>query len=42
MLSQREEVAGVLGRLDAAVEDLTELSFDTLTTPERLAVLERL
>ncbi len=42
MLSEREEVVGVLDRLDAAVEDLTELSFDTLTTPERLAVLERL
>jgi hypothetical protein len=32
----------VLDRLDAAADDLTELSFDTLTTPELLGVLERL
>ncbi len=32
----------VLDRLDAAIDDLTELSFEALTTPERLRVLERL
>jgi hypothetical protein len=42
MFSERDEVVAVLARLDAAVEDLTELSFDGLTTPERLRVSERL
>ena len=32
----------VLKRVDTAVEDLCELTFDALTTPERLRVLERL
>jgi hypothetical protein len=42
MCSDRDAVVAVLDRLDAAVDDLTALSFDALTTPERLRVLERL
>jgi Domain of unknown function (DUF222) len=42
MHSNREHVVAVLERLDAAVDDLTALRFDALTTPERLRVLERL
>ncbi len=42
MPSDRDAVVAVLDRLDADVGDLTELSFDALTTPERLRVLERL
>ncbi|ETW21993.1 hypothetical protein MGAST_22580 [Mycobacterium gastri 'Wayne'] len=42
MRSDRESVVAVLDRLDAAIDDLTELSFEALTTPERLRVLERL
>jgi hypothetical protein len=40
MLSERDVVAA-FDRLDAAVEELTALGFDALTTPERLALLER-
>ena len=32
----------VLDRVDTAVEELFELTFDALTTPERLRVLKRL
>ncbi len=35
-------MAAVLDRLDADTDDLSELSFDALTTPELLEVLERL
>ena len=42
MRSDRDDVVAVLDRVDAAVEDLCELTFDPLTTPERLRVLERL
>ncbi|EUA06392.1 hypothetical protein I546_5579 [Mycobacterium kansasii 732] len=42
MGSDREPVVAVLDRLDDAIDDLTELSFEALTTPERLRVLERL
>lgn len=40
--SSREQVGAVLDRLDAAVDELLELSFEELTTPERFAVLGRL
>jgi len=36
------EVIAVLDRLDSAVDDLTALCFDALTTPERLLIVERL
>ncbi|ORB83413.1 hypothetical protein B1987_05765 [Mycobacterium kansasii] len=42
MRSDRESVVAVLDRLDADVDELIEMSFDALTTPERLRVLERL
>ena len=42
MRSDRDDVVAVLDRVDAAVEGLCELTFDPLTTPERLRVLERL
>ncbi|AGZ49982.1 HNH endonuclease signature motif containing protein [Mycobacterium kansasii] len=42
MRSDRESVVAVLDRLDADVDALIETSFDALTTPERLRVLERL
>jgi hypothetical protein len=35
-------VVTVLDRLESAVDDLTALHFDALTTPERLRILERL
>lgn len=38
----REEIVEVFDVLHAAVSRLAELSFDTLTTPERLTLLERL
>src|SRR3984957_8800116 len=38
----REEIVEVFDALDAALERLGELSFDVLTTPERLRALERL
>ena len=40
--SSREEIAEVLDALDADLDRLCELSFDVLTTPERLRILERL
>ncbi|WP_176358302.1 DUF222 domain-containing protein, partial [Mycobacterium persicum] len=42
MCSNRESVVAVLDRLDADVDELIEMSFEALTTPERLRVLERL
>jgi hypothetical protein len=42
MRSDGDIVVAVLDRLDADVDDLTELSFDALTTPELLRMLERL
>ncbi|BBY09153.1 HNH endonuclease signature motif containing protein [Mycobacterium noviomagense] len=42
MFSERDEVVAVLDRLESAVDDLTALRFDGLTTPERLRILERL
>lgn len=42
MRSDSESVVAVLDRLDDAIDDLTELSFEALTTPERLRLLERL
>jgi Domain of unknown function (DUF222)/HNH endonuclease len=41
-LSSREEIVEVFDDLDAGAERLCELSFDVLTTPERLRLLERL
>jgi hypothetical protein len=40
--SSREEIVEVFNALDADADRLCELSFDALTTPERLRVLERL
>jgi Domain of unknown function (DUF222) len=40
--SSREEVVEVFDALDAVVSRACELSFDALTTPERLRLLERL
>ena len=40
--SSREEIVGVFDALDAVVDRACELSFDALTTPERLRLLERL
>ena len=39
--SSREEVVEVLDALDAAYKRALDLTFDALTTPERLSVLER-
>ncbi|WIM86530.1 HNH endonuclease signature motif containing protein [Candidatus Mycobacterium wuenschmannii] len=39
--SSRDEVVGVLDALEAGYKAALDLSFDALTTPERLAVLER-
>src|ERR1700712_5319521 len=39
--SSREEVVAVLDALEAAYKRALDLTFDALTTPERLAVLER-
>lgn len=39
--STREEIVEVLGVLDVGLDRLCDLSFDALTTPERLRVLER-
>ncbi|HTM84118.1 MAG TPA: DUF222 domain-containing protein, partial [Mycobacterium sp.] len=39
--SSREGVAGTFDALDAALNRALELPFDALTTPERLALLER-
>jgi hypothetical protein len=41
-VSSREEVVAVFDALRDAVSGLAELSFDSLTTPERLGLLERL
>ncbi|MGB6515119.1 MAG: DUF222 domain-containing protein [Mycobacterium sp.] len=38
----REHIVGRLDALHDVVSDLLELSFDALTTPERLGLLERL
>ena len=40
--SSRAEVAEVLDALDATLDRACELSFDALTTPERLRILQRL
>ena len=40
--STREEIRAVLDALDADVERACELTFDALTTPERLRILVRL
>lgn len=40
--SGRDRIGAVLDRVDAAVDELLGLRFDTLTTPERLRVLERI
>ncbi len=39
--SGREEITAVVDALDADMDRACELSFDALTTPERLALLER-
>jgi hypothetical protein len=41
-VSSREEVVAAVDAFGDAVCGLAELSFDALTTPERLALLERL
>ena len=38
--SSREEIVGVFDALEADFERALELSFDVLTTPERLALLQ--
>jgi hypothetical protein len=40
--SSREEIVEVFDALDAALDRLGELTFDVLTTPERMRALERL
>jgi Domain of unknown function (DUF222) len=40
--SGREEIVGVFDALDADLDRMCELSFDALTTPERLRALKRL
>jgi len=40
--SSREEIVEVFDVLDAALDRVCELSFDVLTTPERMRALERL
>src|SRR5260370_35405690 len=40
--SSREEIGEVFGALDADMDRVCDLSFDALTTPERLGFLERL
>ena len=40
--SSREEIVEAFDVLDAALDRVCELSFDVLTTPERLRALERL
>src|ERR1700704_4278791 len=40
--SSREEIEAVFDALHTAVSQLCKLSFDALTTPERLNLLERL
>jgi len=40
--SSREQIVEVFDALDADADRLGELTFDVLTTPERLRALERL
>jgi hypothetical protein len=40
--SSREQIVEVFDALDAVVDCACELSFDALTTPERLRLLDRL
>jgi len=40
--SSRDEIAEVFDALDADLDRACELSFDALTTPERLRILEHL
>ncbi|MCV7145194.1 hypothetical protein [Mycobacterium riyadhense] len=40
--STREDIVGVFDALDAELDRLCGLTFEVLTTPERLAFLERL
>jgi Domain of unknown function (DUF222) len=40
--SSREDIAAAFDALDADLDRVCELSFDALTTPERLRILERL
>jgi hypothetical protein len=40
--SSREEIVAVFDALDSDVGRACELSFDALTTPERLRILQRL
>ena len=40
--SNREEIVAVFDALDAAVDRACGLSFDALTTPEPLRILQRL
>jgi hypothetical protein len=40
--SDREAITAAFDRLDAADDQIAALSFDALTTPELLALLERL
>ncbi|GLD26718.1 hypothetical protein Mkiyose1665_23610 [Mycobacterium kiyosense] len=42
LANTREEIVEVLDACDAAVERLCELRFEVLSTPERMAILERL
>jgi hypothetical protein len=42
LANSREEIVEVFDALHTTVARLTELSFETLTTPERLKLLERL
>jgi Domain of unknown function (DUF222) len=42
LANNRDQILGAFDRLHAAVSELAQLSFDVLTTPERLALLERL
>jgi hypothetical protein len=40
--SSREEIDGVLDALDADLDRVCALSFEAVTTPERLRILARL
>ncbi|WP_230866334.1 DUF222 domain-containing protein, partial [Mycobacterium canetti] len=42
LATSREELVEVFDALDADLDRLGEVSFEVLTTPERLAMLERL
>jgi hypothetical protein len=41
LASTREEITGSFDALEAALDRALDLDFEALTTPERLAVLER-